>query len=60
MSVEENVAFGLKVRSAAAGHVTRSRRVREFLEQFEIASLARSFHATSPAGSASASRWPAP
>ena len=43
MSVEENVAFGLKGRFGHTGEHGTAARVREFLEQFEIAALARSF-----------------
>jgi molybdate transport system ATP-binding protein len=43
MSVEENVAFGLKGRGAPGTDHGLAERVRQFLEQFEIAALARSF-----------------
>ena len=43
MSVEENVAFGLKGRFGPRGQHDAVARVREFLEQFEIAALARSY-----------------
>ena len=43
MSVEENVAFGLKGRFGRRTERDIASRVREFLEQFEITSLARSF-----------------
>ena len=60
MSVEENVAFGLKGRSGPAASPTSPAACVNFWNSSRSPRSLAAFHATCPADSASASRWRAP